>query len=81
MIIEVYFAVNFSQLNYTYTISLAVHLRIINVDVPVSLFASTSPPLPALLRSPLQLAALKPGGPAGPAVPTSPAGSCRKALR
>lgn len=40
-----YFAVNFSQLNYTYTISLAVHLRIVNVDVPMSVSDWYLPPL------------------------------------
>lgn len=57
MIIEMYFAVNFSPLNYTYTISLAVHLRIINVDVPISMFGLTPPPC----VPPLQPAAPKPG--------------------
>lgn len=71
MVIEMYFAVNFSPLNYTYTISLAVHLKIINVDVPISVFGLT-PPTPLSLRSPLQPAALKPGRPAGPAVLTRP---------
>lgn len=66
MIIEMYFAVNFSQLNYTYTISLAVHLRIINVDVPMSIFGST----PLFALPPTASRAGKPAGPAGPAALT-----------
>lgn len=46
MVIEMYFAVNFSWLNYTYTISFAVHFRIINVAVPMSVFGLTLPPPP-----------------------------------
>lgn len=63
MVIEMYFAVNFSWLNYTYTISFAVHFRIINVAVPMSVFGLTLPSPP--LRAPLPLAALISGGPAG----------------
>lgn len=41
-----YFVGNFSRLNYTYRICLAVHLKIINVGVPMSRFGLTPPPFP-----------------------------------
>ena len=44
MVIKMYFAVTFSRLGYTYTIPFAVHFRIINVAVPVSVFGLTPPP-------------------------------------
>ena len=44
MVIKMYFAVTFSRLDYTYTIPFAVHFRIINVAVPVSVFGLTPPP-------------------------------------
>lgn len=43
-----YFAGNFSELNYTYTIFLTLHLKIINVDSPKSRFSLTPPPLASL---------------------------------
>lgn len=59
MVIEMYFAGKFSWFNYTYTISFAVHFRIINVAAPLSMLGLTAPP------PPLPPAAPMPGGPAG----------------
>ena len=44
MVIKMHFAVNFSRLDYTYTIPFAIRFRIINVAVPMSVFGLTPPP-------------------------------------
>lgn len=61
------FALNFSQLNYIYTISHAVHLRIVNVDVPLLMLGLTPPsacspttPTISKLRGPAEETALTP---------------------